>query len=95
MIWRPLAHQNGSTQPFIPSVCVKGEVCPLHDPFALSGTGGMANTNYYLLASTNMATPLINWTRLLANPFDTSGNFIFTNPLNPNWPQRFYRLQLP
>jgi len=60
-----------------------------------AGTGGVSSANYYLLASTNIATPLISWTCLLTNQFDNNGNFNFTNALNPNWPQGFYRLQLP
>jgi hypothetical protein len=39
--------------------------------------------------------PLTNWLRLLTNPFDGSGNFNFTNAMNPNSPQSFYLLQLP
>ena len=60
-----------------------------------AGTGGVSSANYYLLASTNLAAPLINWPRLLTNQFGNNGNFNFTNALNPNWPQSFYRLQLP
>lgn len=62
---------------------------------ALSGTGGVAYANYYLLATTNLAMPASNWTRLFTNQFDLNGNFNFTNPMNTNSPQNFYRLQLP
>jgi hypothetical protein len=62
---------------------------------SLSGTGGVANANYYLLASTNLATPLTNWTPVLTNQFDNSGNFNFTNAMNTNAPQNFFLLQLP
>ena len=51
--------------------------------------------NFYLLGSTNLLTPLANWTRLLTNQFDPGGNFDFTNPLPPNTPSEFYRLQVP
>jgi hypothetical protein len=51
--------------------------------------------SYYLLASTNIAMSFSNWTRLLTNQFDNSGNFNFTNAMNPDSPQNFYRLQLP
>lgn len=61
----------------------------------LSGTAGVANANFYLLGTTNLATPPANWPRLLTNQFDGAGNFIFTNPLNPTAPQTFYRLQVP
>jgi autotransporter-associated beta strand protein len=62
---------------------------------ALSGTGGIASASYYLLGSTNLATPASNWTRLLTNQFDNNGNFNFTNAMDTNAPQSFYRLQLP
>lgn len=61
----------------------------------LSGTGGVTNGNYYVLTSTNLAAPLTNWTRLVTNQFDGSGNFNFTNAMNTNSPQSFYLLQLP
>jgi fibronectin type 3 domain-containing protein len=62
---------------------------------ALSGTGGVGNASFYLLTSTNLATPLSNWIRLLTNQFDTNGNFNFTNPIDPSAPQNFYLLQMP
>lgn len=60
----------------------------------LSGSNGIANWPYYLLASTNLATPLSNWTPLLSNAFDGNGNFIFTNTSESN-AQQFFILQLP
>ena len=62
---------------------------------SLSGSGGVASANFYLLASTNLVTPLTNWTLLSTNQFDTNGNFNFTNTMNINSPQSFYLLQLP
>jgi autotransporter-associated beta strand protein len=61
----------------------------------LSGSGGTPNASYYLLTATNLATPLANWTRLLTNQFDASGNFSITNAVTPQTPRQFYRLQLP
>ncbi len=60
-----------------------------------SGTGGVANLNYALLGSTNISTPLSNWTPLITNQFDGNGNFNFTNPMDPNAPQTFYLLRTP
>jgi autotransporter-associated beta strand protein len=62
---------------------------------ALGGTGGVGSANFYLLGTTNLAAPVTNWTRLLTNQFDSSGNFNFTNGLNTNSPQSFYLLELP
>jgi len=58
-----------------------------------SGSNGVPLGNYYLLGTTNLATPLANWIRLLTNQFDGAGNFTVTNPPATNG-QLFYRLQL-
>jgi len=60
-----------------------------------SGTGGAANGDYVVLSSTNVAAPLLNWLPVTSNLFDASGNFNFTNPINPARPQEFYRLFKP
>ncbi len=60
----------------------------------LNGTGGITNGTYYVLNSKNLATQLTNWTRLLTNQFDDSGNFDFTNSIPSAAPQSFYLLQL-
>jgi autotransporter-associated beta strand protein len=61
----------------------------------LQGTAGVAAANFYLLSSTNLAAPMSDWTPLLTNQFDGNGNFDFTNPLAPNLPESFFRLQVP
>ena len=59
------------------------------------GSSGVPGASFYLLGTTNLATPMTNWTRLLTNTFDSNGNFDFTNLLNTNGPQNFFRLQAP
>lgn len=59
----------------------------------LSGTGGVASASFYLLGSTNLAQT--NWLRLRTNQFDGSGNFSVTNTSSTNWPQGFFRLEVP
>ena len=59
----------------------------------MTGSGGATTGNYYLLSTTNVATPLANWTRLLTNQFDNDGNFSLTNNFNSTSPQKFYLLQ--
>ena len=76
-----------TTKPFIGNVGISGA------GLGMSGTGGVANANYYLLGTTNLG--LANWLRLLTNQFDNNGNFNFTNAPNTNWLQGFYRLQIP
>jgi hypothetical protein len=61
----------------------------------ISGVGGSAGTTYWVLTTTNLSVGVSNWTGLLTNQFDASGNFIFTNSIGTAVPQRFYRLQVP
>jgi hypothetical protein len=49
---------------------------------------------FYVLTTTNVATPLSNWTRLLTNQFNAVGGFNFTNTVDTNAPQQFYLLEL-
>jgi fibronectin-binding autotransporter adhesin len=58
----------------------------------VSGTGGMAYDTCFLLSSTNVTTPLANWTRISTNAFDASGNFSITNTI-PAGRQNYYLLE--
>jgi hypothetical protein len=60
-----------------------------------SGTGGTAGSNYVMLASTNLALPLTNWTALTTNTFDGSGQFHYTNHVSPAKPRPFFIFKLP
>jgi hypothetical protein len=60
-----------------------------------NGTGGPAGSNYVMLASTNLALPLTNWTALATNTFDGSGRFYYTNPVSPAKPRQFFIFKLP
>jgi hypothetical protein len=77
-------------------------MAPRFDSVGLAGTnlvmrgdGGLAGSNYYVLASTNLILPLAQWTPIATNQFTAGGNFNFTNGISPGMPQRFYRLQVP
>ena len=61
----------------------------------LSGGNGAARWNFYLLASTNLSLPLLNWSAVATSSFDASGNFALTNGVSPNQPRQFYLLKLP
>lgn len=61
----------------------------------LSGSGGLSNSVYYVLSSTNLTLPRQQWTPIATNFFDSNGDFIFTNTPGPNAPQLFYLLQTP
>ena len=59
-----------------------------------SGSNGPAGGTNYLVATTNLTTPLATWSRVATNTFDASGNYNFTNTIAPGVAQRFHRLQL-
>ena len=60
-----------------------------------SGTNGTAGANYYVLTTTNLALPMMNWSILATQQFGAGGSVNFTNPIGTNAPQVFYRLRLP
>jgi hypothetical protein len=62
--------------------------------FSFSGTNGAAGWTYYVLATTNLPTPLAGWSRIATNTFDGQGNFSFTNTIDLNTPRGFYALAL-
>jgi Kelch motif len=60
--------------------------------FAFSNSVGAL---FGVLATTNPALPLSNWTTLGGATEDSPGQFQFTDPQATNSPQRFYRLREP
>jgi len=56
----------------------------------LSGCGA-SNGTYTVISATNIAA----WVPIFTNNFDASGQFNFTNPIDPSESQRYYRLLLP
>jgi hypothetical protein len=61
----------------------------------LNASNGVPNAVYYVLASTNLALPLSNWTAISTGAFDGAGNLSFTNTVDPAAVQRFFLLQMP
>jgi hypothetical protein len=74
-------------QPVVSSVVASG------GKLIFSGTGGTANGSYAVLTSTNIATPLINWTSLVTNNFDGAGAFSVTNAISAGTPQQFFTIK--
>jgi autotransporter-associated beta strand protein len=73
--------------PRITSIRVSGTT------LTLSATNGQSGGRFVLLGTTNVALPLSQWTPVLTNTFDGSGNLnLSTNIINPAVPQRFYLL---
>ena len=58
-------------------------------------TNGPPSVTAYVLVSTNVALPRTNWTHLVTNTFDVTGDFTFTNVITPSAPQRFYLISVP
>jgi hypothetical protein len=59
-----------------------------------SGTNGTPETSYRVLASTNVATPPEDWTRIATNYFAGDGSFTITNTILSSVPAMFFLLQL-
>ncbi len=95
LAWNTNALNTGGVIAVVPAPPRFGNFSLTGSNVTLNGSGGMATSNFYVLASTNLALPPGNWVRLLTNQFDNNGNFSFTNDLDPNSPQNFFRLQLP
>lgn len=60
-----------------------------------SGANGPSGQNYAVLTATNVTTPAADWQSLGTNQFGAGGQFSFTNGINRNEPQRYFRLRTP
>jgi len=72
-----------------------GAISLTPDGLVLGGSGGTPSNAFYVITTTNITLPLNQWTPFATNYFDSNGNFLFTNTIDTNAPQGFYRLQLP
>ncbi len=61
----------------------------------LSGAGGQPGTPYYILTATNLGLPINQWTRIVTNYFDATGNFAATNSFTPQSAATYFLLQFP
>jgi PKD repeat protein len=61
----------------------------------IDGTHGLSGNTYIVLTSTNLASPLNQWTPAVTNLLGASGNFSITvtNTVSAGTPHRFYILQ--
>jgi hypothetical protein len=76
-------------------VPVIGGIQVIGGNLVLTGSNGTAGANYLVLATTNLALPVTNWTAMATNQFGPGGSVNFTNPQNLNSSQIYYRLRLP
>jgi autotransporter-associated beta strand protein len=80
---------TGASQPVLNGATVSG------GNFIFGGSNGPAGSNYVVLTTTNIATPLTNWTPVLTNTFDINGAFHVTNPIAPAASKGFFLLKVP
>ena len=81
---------SAPSKPVLKTISVSGTT------LSLTASGGSDGGNFVLLESTNLTLPLSQWTPVLTNSFDSSGNLnLSTNILNAATPAEFYTLQAP
>ena len=78
-----------------PATPVITSILLVNTNLVLAGTAGAPTWTFYLLASTNISSPLSNWSAVQTGAFDAFGNFQLTNGEDPTLPQNFFILQLP
>jgi hypothetical protein len=61
----------------------------------LTGTGGTPNSSYTILTTTNLLTPLADWTVSTTGTLDGNGAFSNSIPLNSSQPTSFFKLKVP
>ena len=85
---------NGTAAPTtnasILSVTLSGTNLILHG----TNNNGGQTFRYAVLTSTNVATPLSNWTALVTNSFNADGTFDYTNAIVPSQPRGFFDIQV-
>jgi autotransporter-associated beta strand protein len=88
---------NGSitvlTSPFAPGPPAFKTPAVRGGDLILQGTNGNANGTYYIVASTNIASPPADWTVIATNISDAAGMFSNSIPLGTSFLQYFYRLK--
>lgn len=61
----------------------------------LTGTGGTPNASYTWLTSTNVTTPIANWTTNTTGALDGTGALSNAIPVDVSKPASFFRLRMP
>ncbi len=74
-------------QPYLTKIAISGE------NVIISGTNAVPGLQYNVLTSTNLTTPVSQWTPISTNAFSSSV-FSITNPVNGNAPESFYRMKI-
>lgn len=61
----------------------------------LTGTGGSPGAGYTVLTTTNLTTPIANWTTNTTGTLDGSGDFSNAIPVSVTTPAQFFRVRTP
>ena len=93
--WASVTPTSGTPPPPTNSTPVITNALLTIEGLALSGTNGMPNAFYRVLASPTLNAPQNSWPALATNTFDASGNFDDVNPVAPAVASQFYRLLSP
>jgi hypothetical protein len=80
---------NQASQPTIATFTLSGA------NLTLNGTGPTAGATFYVLGSTNVATPIDQWKRVATNTLGSGGAFsiTLTNAVNASIPEQFYLIE--
>jgi polygalacturonase len=78
-----------------PSPVITAGMLSANGEFSFDVTNGPPSNSVYVLAATNLALPLAQWTPVATNQFDGNGQLLFTNAADPAVLQTFYLLELP
>jgi hypothetical protein len=78
-----------SSPPVINSATLSGS-----GQFILTGTGGSANAQYRILATTDLTQPVASWIPVYTNNFLSTGSFAYTNN-SPTNAASFFRIVTP
>jgi autotransporter-associated beta strand protein len=78
---------GGPLQPTLTSVSVSS------GDLIFGGTNGTPGDTYYVLTTTNLLTPLTNWTVLTTNAINSNGSFSATNAISTGTTQQYYRIE--
>jgi hypothetical protein len=97
LLWQTNLSTTGSISVVTPSAPIPdiNSVLKSGTNLVFSGTNGPANGTYYVLTSTNLTAPLIQWTILSTNTFSATGSFSVTNPIVAGGTPSFFVLEIP
>ncbi|MCU0788060.1 MAG: DUF1565 domain-containing protein, partial [Verrucomicrobia bacterium] len=94
-----LGETYADVTPYIPAAppgpLVITNVSLVGNSILLAGSGGTPTWNYEVLSSADLQVPSSNWPVAGSNSFDPAGNFAWTNPVDLNAGEAYYRLFVP